>query len=110
MNGESFPCPPVPSALPLPDNDLNDHDASNTFNHLGFDFVKKDVVSMDQSKNGDGSCVVCWEAPVDGACVPCGHMVSCKPCLLEIESKQGTCPVCRAKIDKVLRIYAFSTG
>ncbi|KAL4588062.1 hypothetical protein LXL04_000940 [Taraxacum kok-saghyz] len=74
VNGESFPCPPVPSAPPLPDNDLNDHDASNTFNHLGFDFVKKDVVSMDQSKNGDGSCVVCWEAPVDGACVPCGHM------------------------------------
>ncbi|KAL7598818.1 probable E3 ubiquitin-protein ligase XBOS34 [Lactuca sativa] len=106
LNAESFPCPPVPSAPPLPYVGSNEHHATNASNHLCLD-VKNDVVSVNQIKKGNASCVVCWEAPVEGACVPCGHMSSCMPCLRQIESKQGICPVCRAKIDKVLRIYAI---
>ncbi|KAI3787827.1 hypothetical protein L2E82_00282 [Cichorium intybus] len=109
VNFESFPPPSVPSAPLLPDEGFNEQHVANTSDHPCFDYVKKDVVSGNGSEHGDGSCVVCWEAPVEGTCVPCGHMASCMPCLREIESKQGTCPVCRAKIDKVMRIYAIST-
>ncbi|XP_074583010.1 putative E3 ubiquitin-protein ligase XBOS34 [Curcuma longa] len=53
-----------------------------------------------------GCCVICLDAPVEGACIPCGHMAGCMSCLREIESKQWGCPVCRAKIDQIVRLYA----
>lgn len=59
-------------------------------------------------KGGDGSssCIICWEAPIEGACIPCGHMAGCMACLTEIKAKKGVCPVCRAKINQVIRLYA----
>ncbi|KAF8015851.1 hypothetical protein BT93_H1410 [Corymbia citriodora subsp. variegata] len=58
----------------------------------------------------DGSeetcCVVCLDAPVQGACVPCGHMAGCMSCLEKIKAKKSGCPVCRTKIDQVIRLYA----
>lgn len=57
----------------------------------------------------DGSqetcCAVCLDAPVEGACVPCGHMAGCMSCLEKIKAKKTGCPVCRTKIDQVIRLY-----
>ncbi|XP_042473079.1 probable E3 ubiquitin-protein ligase XBOS34 [Zingiber officinale] len=58
------------------------------------------------SSSTSSCCVICLDAPVEGACIPCGHMAGCMSCLKEIESKQWGCPVCRAKIDQVVRLYA----
>lgn len=58
------------------------------------------------SSNGASSCIICYEAPIEGACVPCGHMAGCMSCLNEIKAKSWGCPVCRAKIELVLRLYA----
>ncbi|XP_047333927.1 putative E3 ubiquitin-protein ligase XBAT35 isoform X2 [Impatiens glandulifera] len=52
------------------------------------------------------SCVICLDAPVEGACIPCGHMAGCMSCLNEIKGKKWGCPVCRANIDQVVRLYA----
>ncbi|KAF5194802.1 E3 ubiquitin-protein ligase xbat35 protein [Thalictrum thalictroides] len=52
------------------------------------------------------SCVICLDAPVEGACIPCGHMGGCMSCLNEIKDKKWGCPVCRSKIDQIIRIYA----
>ncbi|KAM7466580.1 hypothetical protein LguiB_014142 [Lonicera macranthoides] len=65
----------------------------------------------EQKKEGGGiggssSCVISLDAPVEGACVPCGHMAGCMSCLNEIKAKKWGCPVCRAKIDQVIRLYA----
>lgn len=51
-------------------------------------------------------CVVCLDAPVQGACVPCGHMAGCMSCLEKIQAKKTGCPVCRTKIDQVIKLYA----
>ncbi|KAK4357007.1 hypothetical protein RND71_022617 [Anisodus tanguticus] len=62
-----------------------------------------------ESNNPDGassSCIICLDAPVEGACIPCGHMAGCMSCLNEIKVKKWGCPVCRAKIDQVIRLYA----
>ncbi|KAJ6819311.1 putative RING zinc finger and ankyrin repeat containing protein [Iris pallida] len=56
--------------------------------------------------NSSGSCVICLDAPVEGACIPCGHMAGCMSCLNEIKGKKWGCPVCRAEIDQVVRLYA----
>ncbi|KAH9608867.1 hypothetical protein KSS87_002356 [Heliosperma pusillum] len=53
------------------------------------------------------SCVVCCEAPLEAACVPCGHVSSCLSCLQEIKSKNGVCPVCRGHIDQVMKLYGI---
>lgn len=61
------------------------------------------------SKKGDestSSCTICLDAPLEGACVPCGHLAGCMSCLKEIKSKSWGCPVCRSKIDQIIRIYA----
>ncbi|XP_024021110.1 putative E3 ubiquitin-protein ligase XBAT34 isoform X1 [Morus notabilis] len=68
-----------------------------------------DEASASNCKKAGGhssSCVVCWEAPKEGACIPCGHMACCMSCLIEIKAKKGVCPVCRSKMKRVVRIYA----
>ncbi|KAJ4833004.1 hypothetical protein Tsubulata_001681 [Turnera subulata] len=70
--------------------------------------VETSTPGMDEKKE-DGrssSCVICLDAPVEGACIPCGHMAGCMSCLNEIKSKKWGCPVCRAKIDQIIRLYA----
>ncbi|XAR57433.1 hypothetical protein NMG60_11025576 [Bertholletia excelsa] len=56
--------------------------------------------------SASSSCVICLDAPVEGACIPCGHMAGCMSCLNEVKGKKWGCPVCRAKIDQVIRLYA----
>ncbi|GJY42317.1 ankyrin repeat-containing protein [Tanacetum coccineum] len=58
---------------------------------------KKDVYSS--------LCVICLDAPVEGALIPCGHMAGCMSCLTEIKGKKMGCPVCRTNIDQVIRLY-----
>ncbi|TVU00985.1 hypothetical protein EJB05_53562, partial [Eragrostis curvula] len=49
-----------------------------------------------------GTCVICLDAPVEGACIPCGHMAGCMSCLKDIESKKWGCPICRATINQTI--------
>lgn len=58
------------------------------------------------SSFGGSLCVVCFDAGIEGACVPCGHMAGCMACLNEIKAKNWGCPVCRTPIHQVLRLYA----
>ena len=57
------------------------------------------------SVGGGSSCVICLDAPAEGACIPCGHVAGCMACLNEIKTKKWGCPVCRAKIDQVIKLY-----
>ncbi|KAL5542277.1 hypothetical protein UlMin_009987 [Ulmus minor] len=69
----------------------------------------KDVPAKAGGKKEDdssSSCVICLDAPVEGACIPCGHMSGCMSCLNEIKAKKWGCPVCRAKIDQIIRVYS----
>lgn len=55
---------------------------------------------------GSGStCVICLDAPAEGACIPCGHVAGCMSCLNEVKTKKWGCPVCRAKIDQIIKLY-----
>ncbi|KAK7344046.1 hypothetical protein VNO77_13269 [Canavalia gladiata] len=57
------------------------------------------------SGGGSSSCVICLDAPAEGACIPCGHVAGCMSCLNEVKAKKWGCPVCRAKINQVLKLY-----
>jgi len=53
------------------------------------------------SEKSVGSCVICMSAPAAYACEPCGHICLCSDC----NTSLLTCPVCRAPIQQVLRIF-----
>ena len=103
----------APSAPPIPEDVLGEE----PIHYPSIDFNTVDVsvpattgygASTTNDAKGDvsSSCIICWEAPIEGACIPCGHMAGCMSCLSEIKAKKGLCPVCRGKIDQVIRLYA----
>lgn len=47
-------------------------------------------------------CVVCLDAQAKHAMVPCGHLCVCGDCA---KQSLNDCPVCRGKVDNVIRIY-----
>ncbi|KAH7521979.1 hypothetical protein FEM48_Zijuj07G0089300 [Ziziphus jujuba var. spinosa] len=108
-----------PSAPPVPDGIIED---GTPIHYPSVDSSPIDLSSpttigigsvparAGDKKEDDGcssSCMICLDAPVNGACVPCGHMVGCMSCLNEIKHAKRTSPVCPAKIHQVLRVYTF---
>ncbi|CAN1180811.1 Putative E3 ubiquitin-protein ligase XBAT35 [Linum perenne] len=103
----------VPSAPPIVEEIVDDGPVH--YPRIDFDPVDMASAPMDESPvkrgerkedGGSSSCVICLDAPVEGACVPCGHMAGCMSCLTEIKTKKWGCPVCRTKIDQIIRLYA----
>ncbi|XP_073046792.1 putative E3 ubiquitin-protein ligase XBAT35 [Primulina eburnea] len=65
------------------------------------------VHGVEKKKDGSAStCTICLDAPIEGACVPCGHMAGCMSCLKKIKARKWVCPICRTKINQVIRLYA----
>lgn len=46
-------------------------------------------------------CAICYERERNVCFVPCGHVIACAVCGLSTD----TCPVCRAKVSKPVRLY-----
>lgn len=51
-------------------------------------------------------CVVCMDAPVSHVVVPCGHMCLCGRCSAAVDQ----CPVCRATVQSMMRVYHTDAG
>ena len=51
-------------------------------------------------------CTVCYERAVDSVLYTCGHCCMCYDCAWECkQTRGGLCPICRAPIRDVIRIY-----
>lgn len=104
----------IPSAPPVTDEITEDGPVQYPSIDVGpVDVSSPSIEQLPSSKSkvkGDkdatSSCVICLDAPVEGACVPCGHMAGCMSCLNEVKAKKWGCPVCRANISQVIRLYA----
>lgn len=59
-----------------------------------------------QTEPSQSDCIICMDAKKDSVCVPCGHNAGCFECLSTVKSTAGTCPVCRAELQQVIRLYA----
>ncbi|KAL1212886.1 putative E3 ubiquitin-protein ligase XBAT35 [Cardamine amara subsp. amara] len=110
----SYVLEPSPSAPPLTDDDIAAAE-DGPIHYPSIDSTPVDVpssstlpASADGEKKEDGNsgtCAICLDAPSEAVCVPCGHVAGCMSCLNEIKSKKWGCPVCRAKIDQVIKLY-----
>ncbi|CAM6019708.1 unnamed protein product [Sphagnum balticum] len=107
-----------PSAPPLPvdyvaleNSDLGSIcyppiDTTSARGDMSAGHISNEAAAAASAKGGASQCVVCWDAPAEGVCIPCGHMAGCMNCLSEIKAKNWGCPVCRATIQQVIRVYA----
>lgn len=57
------------------------------------------------SEQRHGTCLICVSAPRDAVCAPCGHLAACHSCLLTSVQTFRQCPICRARVQAVIRIY-----
>ena len=54
---------------------------------------------------GEPLCAICLSAPADHLVVPCGHQCGCGSCLARVAASGGGCPICRAPLTAVQRVY-----
>ncbi|XP_076368522.1 E3 ubiquitin-protein ligase neur isoform X2 [Tachypleus tridentatus] len=57
--------------------------------------------------NSGNECAICYERQTDSVLYTCGHMCMCFECAVQQWKGQGDgqCPICRAPIRDVIRIY-----
>ncbi|XP_063713782.1 uncharacterized protein LOC134841676 [Symsagittifera roscoffensis] len=57
-----------------------------------------------------GKCAVCLDEsrPVDNAFYRCGHVIACTPCAAVLLAVNLYCPLCRQKIDDVIKLYKLT--
>lgn len=52
-----------------------------------------------------GTCIICTEAESNTVFYLCGHLCACYQCSMNLRSKNHNCPVCRAPIKDIVKIY-----
>lgn len=52
----------------------------------------------------ENQCILCWSDVKTHLCVPCGHVCWCATCVAIAETP-SKCPVCRADVAQVIRMY-----
>lgn len=74
------------------------------------DEVKEGTVEENQDQESREEemkeCVICLCAKSDHALIPCGHLCVCKNDGKYLVQKKMKCPICRKKIDGVIKIYS----
>ena len=64
------------------------------------------VQMVDVNDDLDVLCVICWDARKTYIAVPCGHVILCDECHLAGNINIGDgCPLCRERIDLLMKIY-----
>ncbi|VDM44360.1 unnamed protein product [Toxocara canis] len=58
----------------------------------------------DEMEDGE-ECKICMSAKVNCVIYTCGHMSTCFECATETWRVNGECPICRKKIEDVIKIY-----
>lgn len=55
---------------------------------------------------GGDECAVCLERARDAVLAPCGHLCACYRCATRLERRGTRCPICRAPIASVVKVYS----
>lgn len=50
-------------------------------------------------------CPKCYSRGRNAVCAPCGHRAGCHSCLRNVMKTSQRCPLCRARVHSIMRIY-----
>ena len=53
----------------------------------------------------DTHCLICLDATADTVLYQCGHLCMCYTCGMQLQNRGSSCPVCRAPIKDIMRVY-----
>jgi hypothetical protein len=67
--------------------------------------VQQPVAQNPQPMEDIETCCVCMESQIDAVFVPCGHLKCCMDCATDINTRKGECPLCRTKIQLVVKVF-----
>ena len=60
----------------------------------------------ESSGNGqDNDCAICMDKSRNSVLRPCNHMIICYECSMLLLNRQDNCPVCRVRIEEVIKIF-----
>ena len=75
-------------------------------NKIQIEETKNDVDDDDNDNEDDSKlCIVCLDGDRDHIIIPCGHICVCKTCKKLYETDNATCPMCRVKVEKVIKTF-----
>lgn len=60
---------------------------------------------IEQVGTPENCCTICLDNEATHLVVPCGHQCGCEECLLDVQQASGQCPICRAMITSIQRVY-----
>ena len=64
----------------------------------------KQEATRDETKSIDeDTCIACLDREKTHVLVPCGHQCICEICAPQL--KNGDCPICRKKIEQIIKVY-----
>jgi len=55
--------------------------------------------------NENVDCSICMDRPRNSVIRSCNHFVTCYECARLLYNRKDPCPVCRKRIDDVIRVY-----
>jgi len=74
--------------------------------------ISSDLILSQEKPNEEDSdsaendiCIVCFENKKDTVFYKCGHLACCNHCAVIMKEKNAECPVCRAPILDVTKVY-----
>ena len=53
----------------------------------------------------DNDCAICMDSIRNSVLRPCNHMITCYNCSTLLLNRQDNCPICRDKIEDVIKIF-----
>ncbi|KAG7379419.1 hypothetical protein PHYPSEUDO_008657 [Phytophthora pseudosyringae] len=62
-------------------------------------------VPIQQDEEDPDLCGICCSQRRNAACAPCGHRAGCHACLRTVMHTSHACPLCRARVRSIMRIY-----
>ena len=84
--------------------DVNKKNSSITYNN----YITNNNISTILDQTSNILCVICLENYKDMVIVPCGHQCICSKCsynLLYFSETEYKCPICRKRIDTVIKVF-----
>jgi len=67
--------------------------------------LETDAPLKEESENEEECCVICMDKKKDTMFYKCGHCSCCYDCALEYKHKNLGCPICRAVIEDICKIF-----